>query len=712
MRRFGTFEGVFTPTLLSILGVIMYLRLGWVVGQVGLFSALVIIIVSNFITLATALSMSSIVTNIRIGTGGAYSIITKSLGIEAGGSIGIPLYISQALSVAFYITGFTECWISVFPAHSALLVSLVLWGLLLVVTYRSASLAFRMQYIIMAFIGLSLISIFLGGSRNPDVLPILSGMGTEGFWKVFAIFFPAVTGVLAGASMSGELKDPRRSIPLGTLAAVVLSFLIYISLAAWFALHVSAVDLVADTSIVIRLGHWGWLVTLGIMGATVSSALGMFVSSPRTLLALGKHSIIPYSHTFSETNHKGEPANAILLTAVLSLITILLGNLNALASLLTMFFLITYGMINFSVFIEQSIGIASFRPTFRISRVVSFAGGLGCLIMMLLIDFKFSLITFVVIGMIYTILIRREINVHSPDVRSGLLVFLSEQFAKLADRLPYHPKIWKPNLLVITNDWDKYQPAVEFIKDVAFPSGRLMFVQVKADMTPELARPGGEAFREGGACPLEASVQALKEEGFFVEGSVIESRDFFAASDIIIQMAKDMLFPPNTLFYYMPDGPEKDVVTLRILKKAAEAGLGLIILRPYTGEGRESGRVLNLWIRQHTPNINLAILIALKLMETRETRVRVILVVPEEKDVTEGYAYLSKLKKLMRLPLEVEMTVLIGIFAEIIRSAPPAKMNIFGMAESPDLKTIRRITDAVGSPVMFLRDSKHESVLA
>ena len=711
MKRFSTFEGVFTPTLLSILGVIMYLRLGWVVGQVGLVQALAIIVLSNVITLATALSMSSVVTNIRIGTGGAYSIIAKSLGIEAGGSIGIPLYISQALSVAFYIAGFTECWVSVFPAHSALWVSLLLWGALLIVTYRSASLAFRVQYIIMAFIGLSLVSIFLGSGRNPALLPIFSGTGTEGFWKVFAIFFPAVTGVLAGASMSGELKDPRRSIPVGTLVAVALSFLIYIGMAVWFAFHVSAEDLVGNTSIVIRLSRWGWLVTLGIMGATISSALSMFVGSPRTLLALGKHSIIPYSKMFSDTNRAGEPSNAILLTAVLSFITILLGNLDALAKLLTMFFLITYGMINFSVFIEQSIGIASFRPTFRIHRFVSFAGGLGCLIMMLLIDFKFSLVAFVVIGVIYTVLIRREIHVRSPDVRSGLLVFLSEQFAKLAARLPYHPKIWKPNLLVISENWTRYQPVLAFIKDVAFPSGRLMFVQVKENDEEELPPPAEAAGEE----PLRAIIDSLMEEGFFVEGSIIQAPDFCMASSIVIQMAKDMLFPPNTLFYLLSDGPEADRKALRLLKKAGDAGLGIIILRPNSdsrGNGGAGGAILNLWIRQHTPNIDLSILIALKLMESRDTRVRVIMVVPDEKDVAEGYAYLHRLKQLMRLPLEVEMTVLIGAFSDIIHRAPPADMNIFGMAESPALEFIRRVSDAVHTPVLFLRDSKHESALA
>ena len=157
-KRFSTFEGVFTPSILSILGVIMYLRLGWVVGSVGLAGAFTIIILANVITLVTALSMSSVITNIRIGAGGAYSIITKSLGIEAGGSIGIPLYLAQAISSAFYITGFSECWLFVFPSHNPLIISIIAWAVLLLISYISTKLAFKVQFFIMALIGLSIFS--------------------------------------------------------------------------------------------------------------------------------------------------------------------------------------------------------------------------------------------------------------------------------------------------------------------------------------------------------------------------------------------------------------------------------------------------------------------------------------------------------------------------------------------------------------------------
>ena len=145
-KKFGTFEGVFTPTVLSIVGVIVFLRLGWVVGQVGLGEALLIITISNVITLCTGLSIASITTNLRVGAGGAYSIISKSFGLEAGGAVGIPLYISQAISVGFYITGFTECWIHLFPQHNFTLVAIITWFVLMIISYTSARLAFRIQY--------------------------------------------------------------------------------------------------------------------------------------------------------------------------------------------------------------------------------------------------------------------------------------------------------------------------------------------------------------------------------------------------------------------------------------------------------------------------------------------------------------------------------------------------------------------------------------
>ncbi len=177
-----TFEGVYTPTLLTILGVILYLRLGWVVGNVGLWGAILIIILAHVITLSTALSMSSMLTNIRIGSGGAYAIISRSLGLEMGGAIGIPLYLSQTISIAFYITGFSELWVYFFPSHSMVFVGMATWAVLTAISMASAKLAFQLQYGVLAAVGLSVIAFLTGPSLNPGA-PVLTG--TAGLPQAF-----------------------------------------------------------------------------------------------------------------------------------------------------------------------------------------------------------------------------------------------------------------------------------------------------------------------------------------------------------------------------------------------------------------------------------------------------------------------------------------------------------------------------------------------
>jgi len=198
MKKFGTFGGVFTPTLLTILGVIMYLRLGWVVGNAGLLGTWLIIIISFAITLCTALSMSAITTNIRIGAGGAYAIVSQALGLEVGGSLGIPRYVSQGLAVTMYIFGFREGWMGIFPDHNPFLVDVLVFTLLFGIAYVSANLAIKTQYFIIVIIMLSFISIIWGAyegsmfNTNAEVLRFGSFQGSienkfsgNNFWIVF-----------------------------------------------------------------------------------------------------------------------------------------------------------------------------------------------------------------------------------------------------------------------------------------------------------------------------------------------------------------------------------------------------------------------------------------------------------------------------------------------------------------------------------------------
>ncbi|MCD4781086.1 MAG: amino acid permease [Candidatus Omnitrophica bacterium] len=719
-RRFSMFEGVFTPCLLSVLGVIMYLRLGWVVGNVGLAGALLIIVFSHLITLSTALSMSSVVTNIRIGTGGAYSIISKSLGIEAGGAIGLPLYISQAVSVAFYITGFGESWLFVFPGHSILLVSLGAWFVLLLVSYFSTKLAFRIQYAILALIVLSLVSIFGTKEIASDNFSFFGGFSSLNFWSVFAIFFPAVTGILAGASMSGELKDPRISIPKGTLWAIAVGFVVYISLAYFFASRVPLDVLINNQKIAIDLGRWKILVIAGTMGATLSSALVMFVGAPRVLLALGKHAVFPLSSKFTHLNEKGEPTTAILVTALISLVTILCGSLNQIASLLTMFFLITYGIINFTVFVEQTIGIASFRPTLRIPKIIPLLGSLGCLGIMFLINVKFSFVAVSIILVLYIALLKKGTKFYSPDIRSGMLVFLAEQFVKSASRLPYYPKIWKPNVFIPVQDIDNLDPVVFFVRNIVSPSGRVTIVNVIGqEQYLSLKRKFGSVSKneeerksvvDMQRLAIFEKVEKLKENNIFVEVSVAISDSFSGGASAIMQAFKGIVFPPNILFYLLLQ--EDKVSDHSIVDRACAEGLGVMVLKlnSRVGFGREKN--INLWIRQGSPNMDLAVLISLQLRKNWDGMIRLVQVVATDTARLDAEQYLEKLCQLMRLAPQVEIVVLIGEFMFVLKQAPVADINIFGMQEKPDCQNMHRVANVVQTSILFLRDSKHESALA
>ncbi len=198
--RFGAFGGVFTPSTLTILGVILFLRAGWVVGNVGLLGAVAIIIISHIISLATGLSLSAIATSMDVRAGGNYYMISSTLGLEIGGSIGIPLYLSQALSLAFYTIGFTEGFRWLFPQFNTVIIASSTCIVLTIIAMISADWAIKVQYVILAILGLSLFSFFSSrtGAQHPIALFNTSGVG---FWSVFAIFFPAVTGLEVGVSM-------------------------------------------------------------------------------------------------------------------------------------------------------------------------------------------------------------------------------------------------------------------------------------------------------------------------------------------------------------------------------------------------------------------------------------------------------------------------------------------------------------------------------
>lgn len=722
-KKFGTFGGVFTPTLLTILGVIMYLRLGWVVGNAGLMGAWLIILISFLITLCTALSMSAITTNIRIGAGGAYAIVSQALGLEVGGSLGIPRYISQGLAVTMYIFGFREGWLGIFPDHNAFLVDITVFTMLFTIAYISANLAIKTQYIIMGIIVLSLISIIVAAYSGSMEIPtndalswgsfkgsIENGFSGSNFWIVFAVFFPAATGIMAGANMSGELKQPKRSIPTGTLWAIGVSFIIYMLLAFWIARSASEEELLNNYYIMVEKAYIGPLIIAGILGATFSSALASIVGSSRILFAMGEHKVLPYSNFLAGQSNNGQPRNAMMVTGILIFVTLLLRNINAVAPLVTLFFLITYAMINIVVIIEQNLGLISYRPVFKIHRWVPWFGLVSSVFAMFIINPAVSLISIMIVLMVYWYLSRQNLETPFEDVRSGLFVSFAEWAAKHTWGMKkMQQRAWKANLMVPVRDVNGLKGTFEFLRNIAKPKGSIKLL-------------GVEPFSERStlATELEAISASFREKGAFSSSSVIHTDQFANGINYSSQALQGAFFRPNIVFLNLQDHDDYENELRPVMKESIRLEVGVLLYLSHPTALLGQRNTINVWVSDRQSkwdlgwdigNLDLSILVAYKLKMNWGARIRLITVIKDPKEENNAKQFLSSLINLARLP-QTLTEVHIGDFGSVVNKAPSADLNIFGMDEGLPFSFVKEMSVKTQSSCLFVKDSGHESILA
>ena len=454
-KRFGTFSGVFTPSILTILGVVMYLRFGWVVGNAGLKGALFIVVIAHLITFATGLSVSSIATNRSVGAGGPYYIISRSLGAPAGAAIGIPLFLGQALSVSFYVVGFIASIQELAPWIPVKIAGIVICVLLTALSLKSADLALKAQFLVMGAIVLSIISFLTGTTDSPPTqIDWEKPAGGAPFAEIFAVFFPAVTGITAGLGMSGDLKNPRRSLPRGTMLAILVGFIVYMVFPIWLASNATNVQLMQNKQIVWAVASVPALIYLGVWGATLSSAIGSLLTAPRTAQALAVDGLLP---KFLAKGHGpfDEPRVASAATFLLAAGGILLGNLDVIANVLTMFFLATYGLTNLASGLEKFAASPSFRPDFRVPAWVSLGGAFACFYVMSIIDLPAMIAALVLCGLIYIWVGRRSLDTTYGDARHGIWAAIVRTALHQLRRTEYHALNWRPNLMIMGGSIDR-----------------------------------------------------------------------------------------------------------------------------------------------------------------------------------------------------------------------------------------------------------------
>ena len=687
----GTFGGVYTPSVLTILGVIMYLRFGWVVGNAGLINTLIIVTVSTTITFLTALSVCAIATDRVVRGGGAYYMISRSLGIEPGGAVGISLYFAQAISVALYTIGFAESMVRTdlfigitnvgfnLQDLNQTYVALIITILVGILAITSASIAIKAQYFIMVAIVLSLIS-FVFGHAVPNVEVQMFSAPPEDaapFWTVFAVFFPAVTGIMAGVNMSGDLKDPVKSIPSGTLAAVITGYVIYMILPLFLAFRVDTANLIDNPFIMQQISFWGPAILLGVWGATLSSAIGSILGAPRVLQALARDGVLPRCLSFLGEGHgkDDEPRNGTLVTLGFAIAAVCIGDLNLIAPILSMFFLTTYLVLNVAAGVEGFLQSPSFRPTFRVHWSLSLLGAVGCLWVMFLIDAGSTVIAAVIVSGVFFWLQQRELRTTWGDVRRGMwMALISMGIFQMTEE--DDTKNWRPHILVLSGAPQKRWSLIE-LADGFSHNRSLMTV---SSVLPSGSRDLGQQLK------LEKTIRDyLQKRGVQALVRVTTASDPFDGAMRLVETYGLGPLVPNTIVMGDSEEPSRRAQFCHAIAQIHASKRNVVIFRENQQHNFGGRRRIDIWWGGLQGNGSLMLLLAYLLstdINWRNTRIFLKLVAPDEAGAAAARENLKSYVKKLRIDVQTQVYTSQGRpFAEILgQFSKNADLVFLGMA--------------------------------
>ena len=486
---------VFFTSISTILGAILFLRLGFATGTMGFFGVLAMIILGHMITIPTALAISELATNKRVEGGGEYFIISRSFGLKIGSTIGVALFLAQSISIAFYTIAFAEAFQPLFEWFA----SKYGWELprqaisiptLLILAYtmlrKGVGSGIKMLYIVGGLLMLSLLMFFLGkplSSAGGGTLQAVSSnfgiFNSDQFFVIFAICFPAFTGMTAGVGLSGDLRNPGRSIPLGTMLGTVTGLIVYILVVWKLSVSASPGDLVGDQLVMSRIALLGAVVIpMGLAASTLSSALGGMMVAPRILQAIASDRTFPFRKiNIFLARGKGrnrEPQHASVVSFAIALIFIVLGDVDSVAGIISMFFLITYGTLCLSSFLNHFGSPPSYRPRFRSRWYISLAGFILSVWVMFMISPLYTVVSYIVIVLIYLYI------EHVNKDKKGLVNIIKGALLQLNRRLQVYmqkhsatleQEEWRPAVLCMSQHSFDREKVLELMKWISHQHG-------------------------------------------------------------------------------------------------------------------------------------------------------------------------------------------------------------------------------------------------
>ena len=644
---FGT-APVFLASISTILGAVMFLRFGYAVANLGLTGAILLILLGHLVTIPTALAIAEIATNRRVEGGGEYYIISRSFGTKIGGAIGISLYLSQAISLAFYMIALGEAsapileWVeasySVALANQAVSLPATLL-LVALILYKGADLGVQTLWIVSSILAVTLV-LFFAGTPTPEVVQATKAITPsetvdvpDSFILVFAICFPAFTGMTAGVGLSGDLKNPRRSIPLGTLAGTIAGMLIYLLLVTKLASSATPEQL-EDQLVMSQIALWPPIIPIGLAAASLSSAVGSILIAPRTLQALARDRVLP-SALVNNMMARGrgpahEPVNATLASGVFALIFVALGDVDTVSQIISMFFMVTYGALCSVSFLEHFAGNPSYRPSFRSRWYVSLLGAVMCFMMMFQMSPFYAATSLVIMVLIYIGLNYAHRGERGfSAILQGVMFQLTRrlQIALQQSRAGTRIQDWRPSVLAVTRHSLDRLAHFDLVRWICHRHGFGQFVQYIEGKLSVDSEVYSRMVEEKMIRRTEAS-----QAGVFVETIVAPKFEHAVAQ--AVQMPGVSGLPNNTmLLEFSREHPEEVAEVESAARVATPLGFNVCILR--SSEMRFGYRSeLHIWLTERDfQNAALMILLAYIIVghpEWAEAEIKVFACYPEE----------------------------------------------------------------------------------
>ncbi|XP_074655836.1 solute carrier family 12 member 9-like isoform X2 [Tubulanus polymorphus] len=623
-RTLKTLGGVFGPVALGQLSTNVFQRVGFVVGQVGILETIVQFFLAYFILFMTILSICAISTNGAVEGGGAYYMISRALGPEFGGSIGFLFFLANVFSCALYIAAFTEGLIDNFGEGGTMItdgmgylpsgtsgsskwwmylyetcIAIVCCCVCLVGAAMFAKTSLFILFVVVVCFMSVIISflakkgplcvdipttnhIIYNSTINYTICENYTGLSLKTFegnlWDqtgvdyntgnvmtfvtVFAILFSSVTGIMNGANMSGELKEPGYSIPLGTMGASVFTLSTYIVLAILTAFTCSRELLMNKYGFMQDVNLWPPFVVIGIFAATLSASLGNLIGASRVLEALARDELFwIFLSPAKITTKSGNPVIAVLISWVLVQAVMLIGSLNAIAPITSVFFLLSYAATNLACLALELASAPNFRPTFRyFSWYTCLLGLVGCLVMCFLIQPVFAAVA-IIVTMLFVILLHfRSLPTTWGSISQALIFHQVRKYLLLLDSRKEHVKYWRPQILLMVSNPRACAPLIKFAND-AKKSGLYILGHVEvSDFDSDSSDPVQEANNSW----LEL-VDRLKVKAF-VELTVARSiRD--GMHHLIRISGLGGMKPNMVMFGFYDDKPPSENLTALIERK-------------------------------------------------------------------------------------------------------------------------------------------------